>query len=52
VVEVDVVLARIARRLGFEVERILALGKRVATSGRVRRIGESRESAVILRKPS
>jgi len=52
VVEVDVILARIARRLGFEVERILALGKRVATSGRVHRIGESRESAVILRKPS
>ena len=51
VVEVDVVLARIAKRLGFEVERILALGKRVATSGRVHRIGESRESAVILRKP-
>ncbi len=52
VVEVDVVLARMARRLGFEVERILALGKRVATSGRVHKIGESRESAVILRKPA
>lgn len=50
VVEVDLILARIARRLGFQVERILALGKRVATSGRVHRIGESRESAVILRK--
>lgn len=50
VVEVDLILARMARRLGLQVERILALGKRVATYGRVHRIGESRESAVMLRK--
>ncbi|MDW8043748.1 MAG: DNA methyltransferase [Nitrososphaerota archaeon] len=50
VVEVDLVLARIARRLGFEVERVIALGKRVATYERVKKIGETRESAVLLRK--
>ncbi|MCS6788737.1 MAG: site-specific DNA-methyltransferase, partial [Aigarchaeota archaeon] len=50
VVEVDSVLARIAKRLGFEVERVIAMGKRVATYERVKRIGESRESVLMLRK--
>ncbi|MCS7095283.1 MAG: DNA methyltransferase [Thaumarchaeota archaeon] len=50
VVDVDLILARIAKRLGFDVERVLAMGKRVATYERVKRIGESRESVVMLRK--
>jgi DNA modification methylase len=51
VVESDIVLAEIASEVGFEVEKIRVVGKRVATSGRTRRIGAARESILYLRKP-
>ncbi|GBC71669.1 hypothetical protein HRbin02_01454 [Candidatus Calditenuaceae archaeon HR02] len=50
VVESDYILADLARRAGFKVEKIRVVGKRVATSGRVHRIGAARESIVYLAK--
>lgn len=50
VVESDYILADLARRVGFRVEKIRVVGKRVATSGRVHRIGAARESIVYLAK--
>lgn len=50
VVESDRILADLAERVGFRVEKIRVVGKRVATSGRVHRIGAARESIVYLVK--
>jgi hypothetical protein len=50
VVESDVYLAGLAKEAGFRVERIIALNKRIATRDRVVKIGEARESAVIISK--
>ncbi|MEM4298210.1 MAG: hypothetical protein QW815_07580, partial [Nitrososphaerota archaeon] len=50
VVESDYILADLARRVGVRVEKIRVVGKRVATSGRVHRIGAARESIVYLAK--
>jgi DNA modification methylase len=50
VVESDYILADLAERVGFRVEKIRVVGKRVATSGRVHRIGAARESIVYLAK--
>jgi DNA modification methylase len=49
IVESDLLLAGLAEDIGLEVERILAVNKRVATIGRAK-IGEARESIMILRK--
>lgn len=50
VVESDHILADLARQAGFKVEKIRVIGKRVATSGRVHRIGAARESIIYLTK--
>ena len=50
VIEVDLEMAGIAVDCGFEVQRILAVNKRVATTKRVIKIGVSRESILVLRK--
>lgn len=51
VVESDVLIARLAERVGLEVEKIVAVNKRVATRNRTIKIGVSRESIVFMRKP-
>ena len=51
VVESDVLIAMLAERVGFEVDKILAVNKRVATRNRTIKIGVSRESIVFMRKP-
>jgi len=50
VVDSDIYLCTLAVELGFRVNRILALNRRVATRDRVVKIGEARESAVIISK--
>jgi len=50
IVESDYILAGLAREIGFTVEKIRVIGRRVATSGRVHRIGAARESIIYLRK--
>jgi len=50
VVDSDILLSKLAERVGFEVERIVAVNKRVATTKRVIKIGEARESIIILKK--
>ena len=50
VIEVDNEMAGIASDCGFEVQRIMAVNKRVATTKRVIKIGQSRESILVLRK--
>lgn len=50
VLDVDVKLAEIAVEKGFDVERIIAVNKRVATTRRVIKIGWSRESILLLSK--
>lgn len=50
VIETDVHLAEIARDVGFVVDKIVAVNKRVAAVNRVRKIGVSRESILFLRK--
>ncbi|MDW8021734.1 MAG: DNA methyltransferase [Nitrososphaerota archaeon] len=52
VVESDVLVMKLAEDVGFEGERIIAVNKRVATTRRVIKIGEARESILIMRKPS
>lgn len=51
VVESDLLIARIAEDLGFRVDKIIVANKRVATTKRVIKIGEARESIVYLTKP-
>lgn len=50
VLEVDIHISEIASDLGFKVERIIAVNKRVATTRRVIKIGMSRESILVFRK--
>lgn len=50
VVESDFILAELARRVGFQVEKIRVVSKRVATVGRTHRIGAARESIIYLQK--
>ena len=50
IVNTDIVLASIASELGFKINAIVALNKRVATRDRVEKIGWARESAVIIQK--
>ena len=52
VVESDKLVMRLAERVGFEGERIIAVNKRVATTRRVIKIGEARESILIMSKPA
>ncbi|PUA31087.1 MAG: hypothetical protein B9J98_07820 [Candidatus Terraquivivens tikiterensis] len=51
VVESDVLIARLADGIGFKVNKILAVNRRVATTKRIIKIGEARESIVFLEKP-
>ena len=51
VVESDVLILKLAERMGFEAEKMIVVNKRVATTRRVVKIGEARESILILRKP-
>ncbi len=51
VVESDILLAELSERVGFNVDRLIAVNKRVATTRRVIKIGEARESILILSKP-
>jgi len=51
VVESDFILADLAERIGFVVEKIRVIGRRVATSGRTHRIGSARESIIYLTRP-
>ena len=51
VVESDTLIMKLAERVGFEGERMIAVNKRVATTRRVIKIGEARESILIIRKP-
>ena len=50
VVDSDILIADLAERIGFKVERIVAVNKRVATTRRVIKIGEARESIIIMEK--
>ncbi|MDJ0270420.1 MAG: DNA methyltransferase [Aigarchaeota archaeon] len=50
VIDVDIPLARLAADVGFTVKRIIAVNKRAATTRRVIKIGESRESILIMQK--
>lgn len=51
VVESDILLAELSERVGFNVDKLIAVNKRVATTRRVIKIGEARESILILSKP-
>lgn len=51
VVESDILIMKLAEDVGFEGERIIAVNKRVATTRRVIKIGEARESILMMRKP-
>jgi len=51
VVDSDVLLAELAERVGFEVEKIMAVNKRVATTRRTVKIGVARESVILMTKP-
>ncbi|MEM1955264.1 MAG: hypothetical protein QXN44_00850 [Candidatus Caldarchaeum sp.] len=50
VIETDVELAALAEEKGFRVDRIVAVNKRAATTRRVVKIGETRESIIYLSK--
>ncbi len=50
VIEVDVAIAEVAERVGFTVDVIMAVGRRAATTRRVVKIGETRESVIFLSK--
>jgi len=49
VIESDLLLAELAEDIGFEVDEMWGVNRRVATSGRAK-IGEARESILIMRK--
>jgi len=51
VVESDTLIMKLAEDVGFEGERLIAVNKRVATTRRVIKIGEARESILLMRKP-
>lgn len=50
IVESDILIAELAERIGFRVDRIIVVNKRVATVNRVIKIGEARESIIFLTK--
>ncbi|MEM4501466.1 MAG: DNA methyltransferase, partial [Thermofilaceae archaeon] len=52
VVESDKLIMKLAEIVGFEPERLIAVNKRVATTRRVIKIGEARESILIFSKPA
>ncbi len=52
IVNTDILLASIAAHLGFKIDAIVAMNRRVATRNRVEKIGWARESAVILQRQS
>jgi len=49
VIESDLLLAELAEAIGFKVDEMWAVNRRVATSGRTK-IGEARESVLMMRK--
>jgi len=49
IIESDLLLAELAEEIGFKVEKILAVNKRIATIGRMK-LGGARESIMIMRK--
>lgn len=51
VVDVDILISKIAESLGFRVKKILVLNKRWCTRNRVEKIGITRESLILIRKP-
>ncbi len=51
VVESDILIARLAESVGFNVEKIRIVNRRVATTRRVIKIGEAKESIVYMEKP-
>ena len=52
VVESDKLVMKLAERVGFIGERIIAVNKRIATTRRVIKIGEARESILLMSKPA
>ena len=52
VVESDKLVMKLAERVGFIGEKIIAVNKRVATTRRVIKIGEARESILLMSKPA
>lgn len=50
IVESDILLAKIAKDVGFKIEKIIVVNKRVATRERIIKIGKARESILILEK--
>jgi tRNA G10 N-methylase Trm11 len=50
IINSDRLLAKLAERVGFSVEKLLVVNKRVVTRERTVKIGEARESVLIVRK--
>ncbi|MEM2053742.1 MAG: DNA methyltransferase [Nitrososphaerota archaeon] len=50
VIESDILIARLAEDMGFKVNKICVVNRRVATTKRVIKIGEARESIVYMEK--
>ncbi len=51
IIEADVLLAKLAERVGFNVKKRLIVNKRTATRDRTIKIGEALESVLIMEKP-
>ncbi len=51
VVESDVLLSRMAKDAGFDVDRIVVLNKRWCTRNRTEKVGQLRESLLLWKKP-
>jgi DNA modification methylase len=50
IIESDLILAELAEKIGFDVEKIIAMNQRAALEDRTRKVGTLRESAIMLRK--
>jgi len=50
IVESDILLAKIAKDIGFKIEKIIIVNERIATRERTIKIGKARESIIILEK--
>lgn len=50
IVPVDFLMANLAEKIGFKVERIVVANRRVVTKDRTFKIGRARESIVVMRK--
>lgn len=50
IVPVDLLLAKLAKEIGFDVEKIIVANYRVATRDRTVKIGRARESIIIMKK--